>query len=141
MNASGSGRGGGNDQGQGIKPSLDAEQPSGPGDQIGELVDWQMRDAPDVDGWTCPNCQMNWTEQPMQCPCVNPEPGQPNAATLELCFWEAVKRCVLDDEVPMAVELDCNSDRTGIELPNPIPPKLWKYMAAAHAELRTAAEV
>ncbi len=70
------------------------------------------------------------------------EPGQPNAATLELCFWEAIKRCILDEDVPINVELRSVDDTaTGMELPNPIPPKLWEYMAAAHSELRTAAGV
>lgn len=70
------------------------------------------------------------------------EPGQPNAATLELCFWEALKRCAMDEEVPIDVELCSGGDTgSGIELPNPIPSKLWEYMAVAHAELRAAAGV
>jgi hypothetical protein len=70
------------------------------------------------------------------------EPGQPNAATLELCFWEAIKRCALDDEVPLSLVLcDGTEDTSGMTLPNPLPPQLWQYMAAAHAELRAAAGV
>ena len=70
------------------------------------------------------------------------EPGQPNASTLELCFWEALKRCAMDDDVPIELRLRSEDDKgSGIELPNPIPPKLWQYMADAHAELRTAAGV
>lgn len=68
------------------------------------------------------------------------EAGQPNAATLELCFWEAIARCVKDEDVPISLEV-CNGDETGrgITLPNPLPTQLWQYMAAAHAELRCAA--
>lgn len=70
------------------------------------------------------------------------EPGQPNAATLELCFWEALKRCALDEDVPINLALRSDDDTgSGIELPNPIPPKFWEYMASVHAELRTAAGV
>jgi hypothetical protein len=70
------------------------------------------------------------------------EPGQPNAETLEVCFWEAIKRCALDDEVPIAIVVrDSYDDAAGITLPNPIPPQLWQYMAEAHAELRAAAGV
>lgn len=68
------------------------------------------------------------------------EPGQPNAATLELCFWEAVMRCARDGDVALELSMRAEDDQgSGIELPNPIPHQLWQYMADAHAELRTAA--
>lgn len=38
-------------------------------DDIDQLVDWQLNTPPVDDHWTCPDCGMNWTEQPTSCPC------------------------------------------------------------------------
>lgn len=135
------GRGGGNDQGQGIKPSSGAEQLPGPGDPIDELVDWQMGNAPMADGWSCPDCGMNWTEPPTRCPCGVPEPGQPNAAIIELAFWEAVTRCVRDENSPITLVPLAPGEKGGINFGNRIPDELWQHMAAALQELRAAAGV
>lgn len=112
-------------------------------DDIDKLVDWQLSNPPMSEVWTCPDCGMNWTEQRTPCPCSRPEEsGQPNASTLELCFWEAVLRCALDENVPINLSMCSDNDAgSGIELPNPIPPQLWQYMADAHAELRASAGV
>lgn len=135
-----SGHDGGNDQGQGTRPSSGALQPPDSGDQVDELVDWQMSNTPVEARWSCPECGMNWTEPPDPCPCG--DPGRPNPATMELCFWEAITRCVLDEQVPLTVSL-CDGTETSqdITLPNPIPPQLWRYMAEVHAELIHAAGV
>lgn len=62
------------------------------------------------------------------------------AAALEWCFWEAMTRCVLDDDVPLnLVPRDESDTGPGIALPNPIPPQFWQYMAEAHSELHAAA--
>jgi hypothetical protein len=92
----------------------------------------------------CTQCDHDWNEDELLegggCPICDSPPGQPNAATLELCFWEALKRCASDDDVPLNLTLrDAADTGSGIELPNPIPSQLWRYMADAHAELHAVA--
>lgn len=142
-----SGQGGGNDQSQGTKPSSGATRPTDSGDPIDELVDWQMSNPPLEDGWTCPDCGMNWTSPPNPCPCGDPnrgypnEVGQPNAAVLELAFWEALKRCALDEQSPITLSPCGEGERGGISFGRRIPDELWQHMAAALADLRAATGV
>lgn len=67
------------------------------------------------------------------------EPGQPNAAVLELCFWEALKRCAADEGVPLQVVSCDGDDDGGISFGPRMPAEFWQYMETALDELREAA--
>lgn len=136
-----SGHGGGNDQSQGAKPSLGANQPPDSGDPIDELVDWQLNKPPTDEGWSCPDCGMNWVHPPTSCPCGTPEPGQPNAAILESAFWEALTLCATDERSSITLTPCGEGEKGGISFGNRIPPELWEYMASALAGLRNAAGI
>jgi hypothetical protein len=65
------------------------------------------------------------------------EPGQPNATVLEMAFWEALKRCVVDENSPVMVALQDGTE-PGLVFDRRIPAELWEHMAVAIAELRAA---
>lgn len=69
------------------------------------------------------------------------ETGKPNAAVLQLAFWEAMKRCDTDARVH-DMEMPCFS-RGGSDslVDGYLPDLLWEHMSAALNELAEAADV
>jgi hypothetical protein len=70
-----------------------------------------------------------------------PSRPMPTPAILELAFWEAIKRCVQDEDCPVSLEMCGSDDKGGIVFDNRIPDELWLYMTAALNDLAEAAGV